>query len=110
MLKVPKNQKAKERSVSPNVTTQVFQTPVSPLHHARPKSPNLGLCLPFLLILEQVALSHSNLFLLLQNLEVQLIIPVMVIRELDHLEEEINQQVLSLNPVMKLMKKELYQL
>lgn len=42
MLKVSKNQKAKERSVSPNVTSQVFQTPVSPLHHGRPKSPNLG--------------------------------------------------------------------
>lgn len=41
-LKVPKNQKAKERAVSPNVSSQLYQTPVSPIHHARPRSPNVG--------------------------------------------------------------------
>lgn len=41
-LKLGKNQKVKERSVSPNVTSQLYQTPVSPLHNARPKSPNIG--------------------------------------------------------------------
>lgn len=38
MLKVPK---IKERAVSPN-TSQTHPTSVSPVHHPRPKSPNIG--------------------------------------------------------------------
>lgn len=40
MLKVPKSKD--HRAVSPNVS-QINQPQVSPLHHARPRSPNIGI-------------------------------------------------------------------